>query len=141
MKTMKFLRNILVMTVAMLSLASCSSDDNDMFEPSNLSGTWERVWDEGVMDAGNELYTFIPESSTNGKIEISFYVWPSGDATLYRNYVVNNSGHLIISLVEPQSDTQGRVEYDIRILNNNEMIWLKTNSNEEIIRFKKVSEF
>ena len=132
---------IAFMMLAAFSLASCSSDDNDMFEPSNLSGTWERVWDEGVMDAGNELYTFIPESSTNGKIEISFYVWPSGDATLYRNYVVNNSGHLIISLVEPQSDTQGRVEYDIRILNNNEMIWLKTNSNEEIIRFKKVSEF
>ncbi len=138
MKTMKFWRNILVMTAAMLSLASCSSDDNDMFEPNNLSGTWERVWDEGVMDAGNELYTFIPESSTNGKIEISFYVWPSGDATLYRNYVVDNSGHLIISLVEPQSDTQGRVEYDIRKLNNNEMIWLKTNSNEEIVRFKRI---
>ena len=137
---MKFWR-IAFMMLAAFSLASCSSDDNDMFEPSNLSGTWERVWDEGVMDAGNELYTFIPESSTNGKIEISFYVWPSGDATLYRNYVVNNSGHLIISLVEPQSDTQGRVEYDIRILNNNEMIWLKTNSNEEIVRFKKVSEF
>ena len=107
MKTMKFWRNILVMTAAMLSLASCSSDDNDMFEPNNLSGTWERVWDEGVMDAGNELYTFIPESSSNGKIEISFYVWPSGDATLYRNYVVDNSGHLIISLIDPQSDTQG----------------------------------
>ena len=137
---MKFWR-IAFMMLAAFSLASCSSDDNDMFEPSNLSGTWERVWDEGVMDAGNELYTFIPESSTNGKIEISFYVWPSGDATLYRNYVVNNSGHLIISLVEPQSDTQGRVEYNIRILNNNEMIWLKTNSNEEIVRFKKVSEF
>ena len=29
MKTMKFWRNILVMTAAMLSLASCSSDDND----------------------------------------------------------------------------------------------------------------
>ena len=28
MKTMKFWRNILVMTAAMLSLASCSSDDN-----------------------------------------------------------------------------------------------------------------
>ena len=138
MKTMKFWRNILVMTAAMLSLASCSSDDNDMFEPNNLSGTWECVWDEGVMDAGNELYTFIPESSSNGKIEISFYVWPSGDATLYRNYVVDNSGHLIISLIDPQSDTQGRVEYDIRKLSSNEMVWLKTNSNEEIVRFKRI---
>jgi len=25
------------------------------FKPSNLSGTWERVWDEDVTDAGNEL--------------------------------------------------------------------------------------
>ena len=33
MKTMKFWRNILVMTAAMLSLASCSSDDdNDVYE-------------------------------------------------------------------------------------------------------------
>ncbi|SEA31687.1 hypothetical protein SAMN04487851_104247 [Prevotella sp. tc2-28] len=53
MKTMKFWRNILVMTAAMLSLASCSSDDdNDVYEATELGGTWQKVYDEGVADAG-----------------------------------------------------------------------------------------
>ena len=33
MKTMKLWRNILVMTAVMLSLASCSSNDNDQEKP------------------------------------------------------------------------------------------------------------
>ena len=60
MKMMKLWRNILVMTAAMLSLASCSSDDdNDVYEAAELGGTWQKVYDEGVADAGMVQYTFL----------------------------------------------------------------------------------
>ena len=49
MKMMKLWRNILVMTAAMLSLASCSSDDDsNVYEAAELGGTWQKVYDEGV---------------------------------------------------------------------------------------------
>ena len=44
--------NIFVMCAAMLSLASCSSDDNEEFLMDQLSGTWEQVYDEGVVAEG-----------------------------------------------------------------------------------------
>ncbi len=51
MKMMKLWRNILVMTAAMLSLASCSSDDDsNVYEAAELGGTWQKVYDEGVAD-------------------------------------------------------------------------------------------
>ena len=53
MKMMKLWRNILVMTAAMLSIASCSSDDDtDVYEAAELSGMWQKVYDEGIADAG-----------------------------------------------------------------------------------------
>ena len=51
MKTMKLWRNILVMTAA-FSLASCSNDDED-FDANNLVGTWQKVYDKGVVSEGN----------------------------------------------------------------------------------------
>ena len=64
MRTMKFWRNILVMAAAMLSLASCSSDDED-FDANNLVGTWQKVYDKGVVSEDNVEYTFchVPPSS------------------------------------------------------------------------------
>lgn len=40
MKTMKLWRNILVMTAAMLSLASCSIDDKDMVNDTRCWQKW-----------------------------------------------------------------------------------------------------
>ena len=80
MKTMKFWRNILVMTAAMLSLASCSSDDdNDVYEATELGGTWQKVYDEGVTDAGTVQYTFHPQSVNNGTVDIFTSDWAAGE--------------------------------------------------------------
>ena len=52
MKTMKLWRIAFAMLAA-FSLASCGSDDdNDVYEAAQLSGTWQKVYDEGVADAG-----------------------------------------------------------------------------------------
>ena len=93
MKMMKLWRNILVMTAAMLSLASCSSDDdNDVYEAAELGGTWQKVYDEGVADAGMVQYTFHPQSANNGTVDIFTSDWAAGDTTVYRIYTVTDAG-------------------------------------------------
>ena len=59
MKTMKLWINILVITAAMFSLASCSSDDDsNVYEAAELGGTWQKVYDDGIADSGIEQTTF-----------------------------------------------------------------------------------
>ena len=56
MKTMKIWRIAFAMLAAfsLASLASCSSDDDEEFLMDQLSGTWEQVYDEGVVAAASK---------------------------------------------------------------------------------------
>ena len=76
MKTMKIWRNVFMMLAA-FSLASCSNDDdgNDVYEVAELGGTWQKVYDEGVADAGLVEYTFHPQSASNGTVDIFSSDW------------------------------------------------------------------
>ena len=138
MKTMKIWRLAFAMLAA-FSLASCSSDDED-YDVNNLAGTWERVYGEGVMDAGTEQYTFFPESSTSGRIELYVNSWPDfKQETTDLNYVVGHTGHMNIftgKVHDGKSKVYG--EYDIHKLTSSEMIWYRTDSSEELARFKKM---
>ena len=138
MKTMKLWRNILVMTAA-FSLASCSSDDDTgAYEAAELSGTWQKVYDEGVADAGMVQYTFHPQSANNGTVDIFTSDWAAGDTTVYRIYTVTDAGHLQISPKPDDTSVALTVNCDIRRLTSKQMIWNKPGTNEEISRFKKV---
>ena len=124
---MKLWRNILVMTAAMLSIASCSSDDDtNVYEAAELSGMWQKVYDEGIADAGIAQYTFHPQ------------YWASGDTTVYRIYTVTDAGHLHISPKPDDTSVALTVDCDIRRLTSTQMIWYNTDSNEELARFKKI---
>ena len=69
MKTMKLWRMTWIM-LAVLSLASCSSDDDD-YDVNNLVGTWLQVYEEGVVTEGYVEYTFTPGvPSTSGDCDI-----------------------------------------------------------------------
>jgi hypothetical protein len=139
MKTMKLWRNILVMTAAMLSIASCSSDDDtNVYEAAELSGMWQKVYDEGIGDAGIAQYTFHPQSANNGTVEIFTSDWASGDTTVYRIYTVTDAGHLHISPKPDDTSVALTVDCDIRRLTSTQMIWYNTDSNEELARFKKI---
>ena len=71
MKTAKLWRLAFVMLAA-FSLASCSSDDdNNVYEAAELGGTWQKMYDEGVADAGMVQYTFHPQSANNGQATLS----------------------------------------------------------------------
>ena len=139
MKTMKLWRNILVMTAAMLSIASCSSDDdtNVVYEAAELSGMWQKVYDEGIADAGIAQYTFHPQSANNGTVEIFTSDWASGDTTVYRIYTVTDAGHLHISPNPDDTSVALTVDCDIRRLTSTQMIWNKPVTSEEIARFTK----
>jgi hypothetical protein len=139
MKTMKLWINILVMTAAMFSLASCSSDDDsNVYEAAELGGTWQKVYD-GIADAGMVQYTFHPQSANNGTVDIFTSDWAAGDTTVYRIYTVTDAGHLHISPKPDDTSVALTVDCDIRRLTGTQMIWNKPGTNEEISRFKKVS--
>ena len=137
MKTMKLWRIAFVMLAA-FSLASCSSDDdNDVYEATELGGTWQKVYDEGVADAGMVQYTFHPQSANNGTVDIFTSDWAAGDTTVYRIYTVTDAGHLQISPKPDDTSVALTVDCDIRRLTSTQMIWNKPGTNEEISRFKK----
>ena len=139
MKMMKLWRNILVMTAAMLSLTSCcSDDDSNVYEAAELSGTWQKVYDEGVADAGTVQYTFHPQSANNGTVDIFTSDWAAGDTTVYRIYTVSDAGRLHISPKPDDTSVALTVDCDIRRLTSTQMIWYNTDSNEELARFKKI---
>ena len=130
---------IAFMMLAAFFLASCSSDDdNDVYEATELGGTWQKVYDEGVADAGMVQYTFHPQSANNGTVDIFTSDWAAGDTTVYRIYTVTDAGHLQISPKPDDTSEALTVDCDIRRLTSTQMIWNKPGTNEEISRFKKV---
>ena len=138
MKTLRIWRFTFAM-LAVLLLVSCNSGDED-YNVNNLTGTWERVYDKGVQEAGTEQYTFFPESSTAGRIELYVKSWPDfKQETTDINYVVGYTGHMIIFTGrEHNGKSKLYGEYDIHKLSSTEMIWYRTDSNEELARFKKI---
>ena len=138
MKTLKLWRIAFMMLAAMLSLASCSSDDdNDVYEATELGGTWQKVYDEGVADAGTVQYTFHPQSVNNGTVDIFTSDWAAGETTVYRIYTVTDAGHLQISPKPDDTSVALTVDCDIRRLTSTQMIWNKPGTSEEIARFTK----
>ena len=138
MKTMKIWRNIFMMLAA-FSLASCSSDDDsNVYEAAEPGGTWQKVYDEGIADAGTVQYTFHQQSANNGTVDIFTSDWAAGDTTVYRIYTVTDAGHLQISPKPDDTSVALTVDCDIRRLTSTQMIWNKPGTNEEISRFKKV---
>ena len=138
MKTLKIWEITFAILVA-FALASCSSDEED-YHVDHLTGTWERVYNESTLDAGTERYTFSPESSSTGHIALYVNSWPDfKQETIDLNYVVGNTQHIII-FTGKEHDGKSKLygEYDIHKLRSSEMIWYRTDSNEEVARFKKI---
>ena len=92
------------------------------------------------MDVDVVYYTFYPENWYSGRIEEYVSNWPDeGWKITDLNYRVGETGHMIIytgKVHDGQSKLYG--EYDVQI-NKSEMIWYKTDTKEELARFKKES--
>ena len=127
--------------LAAFSLASCSSDDDEEFLMDKLAGTWEQVYDEGVVSEGYIQYTFTPKTpstpSTAGECTIHVYDVFAGDTTFVRDYVLTEDRHLAIYSGHYGATAMEFQEYDVQRLSAKAMTWHLTNS-DVVLNFKKV---
>ena len=137
MKTMKLWRMTWIM-LAVLSLASCSSDDDD-YDVNNLVGTWLQVYEEGVVTEGYVEYTFTPGvPSTSGYCDIYVYDVFAGDTTIHRGYVLNDNRQIII--FEPMyGGTPVLQTWNIKKLGSSTMSWENADRSDIIFNFKRAA--
>lgn len=137
MKTMKIWRIAFAMLAA-FSLASCSSDDDEVFQAEQLTGTWEQVYDKGVVAEGYVQYTFTPGKPANaGKCTIHVYDVFAGDTTFVRDYVLTEDRHLAIYEGQHDGTSMELQEYDVQRLSAKDMSW-HISGSDVILNFKKV---
>ena len=137
MKTMKIWRVAFAMLAA-FSLASCSSDDEEEFQIDKLAGTWEQVYDKGVVSEGYVQYTFTPgKPATVGECTIHVYDVFAGDTTFVRDYVLTEDRHLAIYEGQHDGTSMEMQEYDVQRLSTTGMTWHIIGS-DVVLNFKKV---
>ena len=129
---------IMFMMLAAFSLASCSSDDDEL-QIDQLAGTWEQVYDEGVVAEGYVQYTFTPGTpSTGGDCTIYSYDVFAGDTTVQRAYVLTDNGRRLAIFKGQYGGTPSEVcEYDVQRLSAKAMTWHLIGS-DVVLNFKKV---
>ena len=132
MRTRKIWRITLAMLAA-FSLASCGSDDED-FDANNLVGTWQKIYDKGVVSEGYVEYTF----SDNGDCDIYASDVFAGDTTIHRGYMLKDNRQLII--YEPMyGGTPESQTWNIRKLGNSTMSWEMADRSDIIYNFKRTA--
>ena len=137
MKTMKIWRIAFAMLAA-FSLASCSSEDDVEFQSNQLSGTWQQVYDEGVVAEGYVQYTFTPGKPANvGECTVHVYDVFAGDTTFVRDYVLTEDRHLAIYIGQYGGTPLEIQEYDVQRLSDKDMTWHLSGS-DVVLNFKKV---
>ncbi len=137
MKTMKLWRMTWIM-LAVLSFASCSSDDDD-YDVNNLVGTWLQVYEEGVVTEGYVEYTFTPGvPSTSGDCDIHVHDALAGDTTIHRGYVLNDNRQIVI--FEPMYGGTPVVQtWNIKTLGSSTMSWENADRSDIIFNFKRAA--
>ena len=140
MKTMKIWRIAFAMLAAfsLASLASCSSDDDEEFLMDQLSGTWEQVYDEGVVAEGYVQYTFTPgKPATVGQCTIHVYDVFAGDTTFVRDYALTEDRHLAIYSGQYGATPSEIQEDEVRRLSTAGMTW-QLSGSDVVLDFRKV---
>ena len=122
-----------MMLAAMLSLASCSSDDED-YNSNNLIGTWDKVEGVGVVSEGYVEYTF----SNNGDCNIHVYDVFAGDTTIHRGYMLKDNRQLVI-FEQMYGGAPEFEEWNIKKLSSNTMTWERTDNADIIYNFKRAN--
>ena len=124
--------------LAAFSFASCSSDDDEEFLMDQLAGTWEQVYDKGVVAEGYVQYTFTPGTpATVGQCTIHVYDVFAGDTTFVRDYALTEDRYLAIYNGQDAGTSMEIQEYDVRRLSTTGMTWQLAGS-DVVLNFKKV---
>ena len=139
MKTTKIWRIVLTMA-AVLSLASCNSDEEITDFRHNIGGGWEKVPPEGLQDAGLAVWTFQPNvkpahDGLNGDLEIFTSHWAAGDTTVYYRYYVFEDGELQLFSGTEEDYTK---TYKIVKMTANRMVLNTVPPAPEAMEFKRI---
>ena len=123
--------------MAFVFLVSCSSDDEE-FRIDQLAGTWQQVYDEGVVAEGYVWYTFTPGvPSTSGDCTIHVYDVFAGDTTIWRSYAVADDHRRLLIFKAQYGGNPETLEYDIKRISSKGMTWHLVGS-DVMLNFKKV---
>lgn len=132
------IKKISFVLVAMLALCSCNNDEDSTYNSAELVGIWQKEYDDGIADAGVVRYTFHPQTTNSGTVDIFTSDWATGDTTVYRNYTLTDTGILQI-LPKPDDHSEALTIYcQIHTLTSTRMTWHNAETNEELTRFKKI---
>jgi len=136
MKTMK-IWSIAFAMLAALTLASCSSDDGEL-QTALLAGSWEQVYDKGVVAEGYVQYTFTPGTPpTGGRCAIYSYDVFTGDTVIQRDYALTDNGRRLTIFKGQYGGAPSDVnEYEVVSLSGKRMTWLLMGS-DVILNFKR----
>ena len=105
-------------------LVSCDKDNNDSINYDYLGGSWSDVIPEGMVTEGYTRYTFSPENSSEGTLDVYVKDWlVNSDTTYHDRYTLDADGHLQ-SFSKAEDGTE-QLHYDLYItrLTANKMQW------------------
>jgi hypothetical protein len=126
------------MLMFVFPLSSCSDDDDDV-EVSQLEGSWERTYDEGVVAEGVVYYTFVPSDSKSGECTIySFDYLANNDTTVRRYYAIYDDDRTLLLGEEIYNDDPtGTTDYEIRTLNKSRMVLVLKEEPDVVLTFER----
>lgn len=136
MKPLKLWKGILMMYAA-FTFTSCCQDE-DIFDTNNLCGTWEQVYDKGVVSEGYIQYTFTPLATTYGTCSIHSYDVFAGDTTYQRTYTLTNDGHRLNIIQRQYGENPQTQEWDIQKLTSSRMTWTPVGRPDIMLNYEKV---
>ena len=123
--------------LAAVFLVSCSSDDDEI-QIDQLAGTWQQVYDEGVVEEGYVRYTFTPGvPSTSGDCTMQIYDVFAGDMIIRRGYAVTDDNRRLFLFKSQYGGNPETQEYDIMRISDKGMTWLPVGS-DMMLNFRKV---
>ena len=103
-----------------------------------VSGTWLRVYDEGVVAEGYVKYTFTPGvPSTSGSCTIHVSDVFAGDTTIQRSYVISDDNRRLLIFEELYGGSPETQKYDIQRISAKGMTWRPVGS-DVVMNFRKV---
>ena len=103
-----------------------------------LAGTWQQVYEEGVVSEEYVQNTFTPGTpATVGECSIHVYDVFAGDTTFVRDYALTEDRHLAIYNGQYGGTPPEIQEYDVRRLSTSGMTWQLVGS-DVVLNFKKV---
>lgn len=135
-------QEFIMIVIALLSLcfASCSDDDDEGVHVDQIAGTWSRVYDKDLMDAGVVTWTFQSRADDYGNCTIRVYDVFAGDSVYQRTYTIDASKRKLSLFAEGGDADLQQEDYDIVRLTHSKMT-LRLTGTDVVYDFKRKNAY